>query len=364
VRVGLDARLVATGLGISEVVTNIARHVSEDVEIVWFGDPALAPCEPAGVVRADRWPYPVLDGSAGRRWARRTGVDLVHFAANTGWRSRAEVPFLLTVHDLLYVDSGLRDRSLRQIVGHRYARWNVIAALRAADAVASPSQATAEEVTHRTGRAPVVIANGVDAELLEMGKARGGRRHHAPQERYAVAFAARDPRKGVGLAIKGWRASGGVPPRLVLLAGGGMPAGIAAEIESDRTHGRIEVKPYLSRHHLIEVLAGADVLLYPSEAEGFGLPVIEAMAVGVPVITGLNPAVREVAGGAALAIDPPEPVDSIAECLLRLDRDQALRARIVEAGLRRAQHFSWQAMARAYETLYRQVLQSRRVSAS
>ncbi len=266
---------------------------------------------------------------------------------------------MLTVHDLLYADTGLQGRSLRQIIGHRYARWNVIAALRVADAVASPSRAAAEEVTHRAGRTPDVIANGVDAELLEVGGARRGRRRENPQDRYAVAFAARDPRKGVSLAVEGWRSAAGLPSRLVLLAGGGLPVNVATEIEHDRAQGRIELKPYLSRRRLIEVLAGADVLIYPSESEGFGLPVLEAMAVGVPVITGLNPAVRELAGCAALSIDPLEPVTSIAQYLLRLDRDQALRARMVDAGLRRAQQFSWQATARAYETLYRQVLESR-----
>lgn len=354
-RVGLDARLVGPGLGVSQVITNIARHLSENVEIVWLGDPALAPCEPCAVVRADRWPYPVLDGPGGRRWARRAGVDLVHFTANTGWRTGAAVPFVLTVHDLLYLDTGVRGRSLRQIVGHRYARWNVIGALRAADAVASPSHAAAEQVARRAGRRPVVIANGVDAELLEMGHARSAAARQPPDRRYAVAFSARDPRKGVDLAIKGWRAAGGVPARLVLLAGGGMPAGVAAEIESDRGQGRIELKPYVSRHELVELLAGADVLIYPSESEGFGLPVLEAMAVGVPVITGLNPAVREVSGGASLTIDPTAPVASIAERLLALDRAPALWVQAVEAGRRRAQDFSWQVTACAYEALYSEV---------
>jgi glycosyltransferase involved in cell wall biosynthesis len=360
VRVGLDARLVGPGLGVSQVIVNIARHLSEDVEIVWLGDPALAPCEPYAVVRADRWPYPVLDGPGGRLWGRRAGVDLIHFAANTGWRRPSEVPFVLTVHDLLYIDTGIRDRSLRQIVGHRYARWNVIGALRSADAVASPSHTVAEEVARRTGRKPVVIPNGVDTELLEMGDARSGVARNQPDRRYAVAFAARDPRKGIDLAIKGWRAAGGVPSRLVLLAGGGIPAGIAAEIESDREQGLIEVKPYMSRHDLVDLLAGADVLIYPSESEGFGLPVVEAMAVGVPVITGLNPAVREVAAGACVMIDPNEPVTSIAGSLLTLDRDPLLRAQKVEIGRRRARDFSWRTAARAYEKLYGETLQSRR----
>src|ERR1039457_1878268 len=176
-RVAIDARLVGRGLGIAQVITNIVRHLTADVEVVWLGDPTLAPGQLAGVVRADRWPYPVLDGPAGRHWARRAGVELVHFAGNTGWRASGKVPFVLTVHDLLYLESGVRGRSLRQIVGHRYARRNVPVAVRSADAVACPSTASAEEVAARTGRRPVVIPNGVDAELLQAGDSPG--RHRA-----------------------------------------------------------------------------------------------------------------------------------------------------------------------------------------
>jgi alpha-1,3-rhamnosyl/mannosyltransferase len=358
-RVAIDARLVGRGLGIAQVITNIVRNLTADVEVVWLGDPALAPGDLAGVVRADRWPYPVLDGPMGRHWARRACVDLVHFAGNTGWRARGEVPFVLTVQDLLYLESGVRGRRLRQIVGHRYARRNVPVAVRSADAVACPSTASADEVAALTGRRPVVIPYGVDAPLLHAGKTPLPPQA-ASRGRYAVAFAARDPRKGVGLAIDGWRAAEDTSLRLLLLAGGGLPADVVSKVEL--AGGRIELQPYLQRPRLLEILAGAEALIYPSDSEGFGLPVIEAMALGVPVISGLNRAVVEVAGDAMLTIDPRDLAGSIGNWLRRLDREPALRERTIQSGLERARHYTWTRTAQAYEALYREVLTARQAA--
>lgn len=356
-RVAIDARLVGRGLGIAQVIANLVRHLTPDVEVVWLGDPAHAPAEVAAVVRADRWPYPLLDGPAGRRWVRQARVELVHFPANTGWRASGEVPFVLTVQDLLYMESGVRGRSLRQILGHRYARRNVPAAVRSADAVACPSIASAEAVAALTGRRPVVIPYGVDPELLQGGDPQG-RPRSVSQERYAVAFAGKDPRKGVALAIDGWRAAGDPSLQLLLFAGGGLPAGIAAEVEL--AGGRIQLEPYLPRRQLLETLAGGQALIYASESEGFGLPVIEAMALGVPVIGGLNRAVVEVGGSAILPIDPGDRAASIGKWLRDLDRDPNLRARTIQSGLERARRYSWKRTALAYAALYREALDDRR----
>jgi glycosyltransferase involved in cell wall biosynthesis len=353
-RIGIDARFVGRGLGIAQFVTALVSHLSDAAEVVWFGDPALAPC-PVSAVRFDLLPHPALDLAAARRLARRARVDVMHFTGNTGWSTSGTPPFVLTVQDMLFVDTPIRGRSMRQILGHRYARRNVMRAMAVASAVATPSFATATEIGYRAPlmRGPVVIPYGVDLGPRIGGSgALDGPRGPAGGVPYALAFSGRDPRKGVDLAIAGWRAAGRMPGPLWLLAGAGLPPGLEEELANEVASGQIVLLPYVSRSRLYEILTQAHVLLYPSQAEGFGLPVLEAMAVGVPVISGLSPATREVGGDAILPIDERAPEASIAAGLRLIACDAGVRARLVAAGRRRAESYSWRQCARAYLDLY------------
>src|SRR4029078_1094598 len=96
------------------------------------------------VVRlGERSPYPLLDSRLGHREARHARVDVMHFTGNSGWGRPRSVPFVLTVQDLVFMDSAWRGRPARQVVGHRYQRLNVRRAAGAAAAVVVPSEATA-----------------------------------------------------------------------------------------------------------------------------------------------------------------------------------------------------------------------------
>ncbi|MDQ6778684.1 MAG: glycosyltransferase family 4 protein [Actinomycetota bacterium] len=346
-RIGIDARLVWRGLGIAQFVTGLVRHLPESAEVIWFGDPTLAP-RPVSPVRVDQLPHPVLDLPGARLLARRAGVDVMHFTANTGWITSGRPPFVLTVHDLLFMDTPIGGRSLRQVVGHRYARRNVVRAMSAASAVAIPSVASAADISKRgrLSRDPVVIANGVDLVARTPGHP------VATGPGYALAFSGRDPRKGVDLAIAGWRAAERTPGQLWLLAGAGVPPGLEDDIADEVARGEILVLPYVPRERLHEIVAGAQALIYPSSAEGFGLPVLEAMAAGVPVLSGLTPATREVGGEAILRLDAHAPVASIAAGLRLLAGDAETSARLATAGRRRAEAYSWRKCARAYLELY------------
>jgi glycosyltransferase involved in cell wall biosynthesis len=335
-KVGLDARHAARGLGIGVFVTELASRLSAlgDVEVLLFGE---------------RSPYPVLDSALGHRAARRLGVDVFHFTGNTGWARPRSIPFVLTLHDLVFLDTGVRGWPLRQVVGHRYQRLNVRHAAAAAAALAVPSEATAAAVRRILAPRsdPVVIPNGVEPPAAPS----------APPLRdgYVVAFGGRDPRKRVDLALEGVLALGPDAPRLKILAGAGVPAGFeeraAAAIES----GRVELLGQLPRGDMWRVLSGASALVYPSLAEGFGMPVLEAMSVGVPVVTGLAPATSELGDGAILPIDHADPVGSIATALRRLRSEAGLAADLAARGRSRAAEFSWSRTAARYAALYREV---------
>jgi glycosyltransferase involved in cell wall biosynthesis len=108
---------------------------------------------------------------------------------------------------------------------------------------------------------------------------------------------------------------------------------------------RVILTGYVSDQDKAALLAGAEALVYPSLYEGFGLPVLEALASGTPVLTSDVSALPEVAGDAALLVDPGD-VESIADGLRRLSEDETLRKRLAEAGPRRAAGFTWDEAAR------------------
>ena len=148
------------------------------------------------------------------------------------------------------------------------------------------------------------------------------------------------PRKNLnGLleAFGRYRADGGTHE--LLIVGSGMWS--ASEAPQDGVHyaGR------LGRDELVQVMRGAEGLIFVPWFEGFGVPIVEAFASGVPVIASNTTAMPEVCGGAAAALVDPANPGEIAEAMQRLEADEALRSRAVEAGLARARDFSWDTSA-------------------
>lgn len=153
---------------------------------------------------------------------------------------------------------------------------------------------------------------------------------------YLLVCGSIEPRKNIARILAAYRASGlGLP--LVLAGPDGWRAGeIAGEIA--RTPGAIRL-PYLDRGALVALIAQARALLMPSLAEGFGLPVAEAMALGTPVVTSLRGALAETAGGAALLVDPVDTA-AIAAAIRRIADDADLRATLIARGRANARRFT------------------------
>ncbi len=123
-------------------------------------------------------------------------------------------------------------------------------------------------------------------------------------------------------------------------------------------NGRVKFLGYVDRADLPGLFSGADAFVYPSLLEGFGLPVVEAMACGTPVIAANNSSLREVAADAALLIDPLD-VGSMTDALALIAGDDALRQRLSSRGLDRAAEFSWTRTAQLTLDAYREALDSR-----
>jgi glycosyltransferase involved in cell wall biosynthesis len=352
-RIGLDARLVGRGLGIAHYIRELAGALldtDEIDELVWFGREETAPRNERVAVVSPGSPYPLFDSVVGRRRARAQRLDVMHFAGNTGWRARSGTPFVVTIHDLIFAQPGGLGRGIRQRVGRTYMRYCVPRTGRAASAVITVSDQSAEALRLRGWfRAPTtVIHHGVH---LPNPPAR------TSSDRYFVMFGGRDPRKNthVGLAaFKRAREQLGGEIRLQVFSGAGMPPALD-------THDQpgVEFTGYLEEGELQRRLGSALGLIHPATSEGFGLPVLQAMAAGVPVISGLAPVTREVAGDTALQIDPNDAVGSIAEHVVRLASDDTVRESLARAGRTQASRFSWGACAEAHLAIYRQIARSR-----
>lgn len=149
------------------------------------------------------------------------------------------------------------------------------------------------------------------------------------------------------------------PWRLVLAgaANGFGAQRILDAIPASPARERIEVTGYLPAAALRDLYRRAAIFAFPSLDEGFGIPVLEAMAHGVPVLTSSRSALPEVAGGAALLVDPFSE-DQIGDGLMRLTRDEDLRNELRTLGYRRATEFTWQKTAQSTYCVYRELIEN------
>ncbi len=148
----------------------------------------------------------------------------------------------------------------------------------------------------------------------------------------------------------------GAAPALVLVGGRGWKdSGLRVLIEELRAEGALQLHDYCEPGELWQHYGSAGALLFPSLHEGFGLPILEAMAAGLPVLTADRGAMAEIAGDAALLVDPLDE-SAIAAALHRLCDDAPLRRDLARRGRERAREWTWQRTAAATAQCYREVL--------
>jgi glycosyltransferase involved in cell wall biosynthesis len=238
-------------------------------------------------------------------------------------------PSVVTIHDFTSITMPGRHR-LKTIVSYNLF---IGRSLERASRVACVSRAIADEAMHGFGvdRAKIeIVPNGVD-EFFSPGGEEGD---------YLLFAGTIEPRKGVDDLIAAWRSLPAPRPRLVLCG----DRGWGVDVPDD-----VEVTGYVTRERLRELYRGAMAFVYPSRYEGFGIPPLEAMACGAPVIATRTGAIPEYAGDAALLVDRSELRDAIA----RLLRDAGLRRELRTRGPERAKLYRWDRSAALMRELLR-----------
>ena len=266
---------------------------------------------------------------------------------------------VVTIHDIIHV---LFPQFLRR-GGLAYARLMIARAVRRAQRIVTPSATTAHDLQRLFGTGAeklLVIPHGVDPEFLQPA----GPDDEAVLERlgvgppYLLHVGNHKPHKNVEGLLKAYQIlvhdGRGETPPLVLVGGFSADGVLARRAAAMGLGGRVRCLGHVERGELAALFRGALLFLYPTLYEGFGLPVLEAMACGVPVVAGDIPAVREVAGDAVERVNPRDVV-ALANTVRRLLDQAEHRRELAARGRARARLFSWQRAADATLSVYRAV---------
>lgn len=284
------------------------------------------------------------------------GLDVFH-AANYFLPPVRNARRVLTIYDLAFLR--VPEWCSPKIVGP-FSR-QVPRFVRRADAILTCSEASKRDIVALLQVPPerITVAHGAVDELFQPTGREAARvrvaREHGIHERFVLFVSTLEPRKNVvGLLQAFAKLARVVPHQLVLIGGEGWGVPPVAELAAKLgIADRVVRMGYLPSHaDLAAFYSAADCFVLPSWYEGFGLPVLEAMTCGCPVVTSPVSSMPEVAGDAAQYADPADP-DAIAGVVLGVLGDADLRARMAQAGRARAARFTWEACARTTLDVYR-----------
>lgn len=266
-------------------------------------------------------------------------------------------PCVVTVHDLGY--HWLPEAHTRP---QRYyldtsTCWSTSVATR----VIAVSRATASDLCRVYGVAPAKIDVVYEAcgapQAVTPAEVDAVRRHYGLNRQYALFVGTLQPRKNLLRMAQAYAALAAAADLdfdfVVAGAPGWLSKAMLAEVDALPAGRGIRRIGYVPDPAMPALFAGARLFCFASQYEGFGLPVLEAQSYGVPVMTANNSSLPEVAGDAALLVDPTD-VDAIADAMLRLSQDEPLRRQLIAAGYANVKRFSWEKAAReTFEVLKR-----------
>lgn len=289
------------------------------------------------------------------RELQRWRADLVHAPAHVAPLA-APCPSVVTFHDLsFFVLPGAFNRSNRAYLQ----LFSRLTARRARRFIAV-SESTRQDLIRWLGVSPnsiAVVPNGVDPDFRpepDQRRIAEFRRTHGLPDRFILYLGTLEPRKNLPALLRAYARARlqGLNAPLVLAGGPGWGVEtILKEIEDLDLQKHVRLTGYVASDERALWYNAATLFAYPSLYEGFGLPVLEAMACGTPVVASNRSSLPEVVGDAGILIDPSDTA-GLADALLDLLRDDERRSHLSDRGLVRARRFTWDAAARATRQVY------------
>ena len=349
-RIGIDTQSTVgrkTGIGLytAELLSALRRVAPEHVylELQWGRDV---------VMRTDRrlrwqqWELP--------RRAKAVRAEVLHVPGfDAPWRKPC--PVVLTVHDLI----GMLFPANLPPISRFYWAWWLPRTIRWADYIIVDSEHTRQDLRRLLG-VPAgrveVIALGVSSAFRpweDRAALEAVRQKYGLPPAFILYVGTLEPRKGLDTLIAAYSAWAGQSPYDLVLAGkrGWYTESLFQQVAQRGLTGRVHFTDYVDSVDLPALYNLAELFVYPSRYEGFGLPVLEAMACGVPVICSHAASLPEVAGDAALLV-PADEVGAWAGAIRRVLESDELRAEMKAKGLVRARRFTWEETARRTVQVY------------
>ena len=372
-RIGIEAQRIyrPNKHGMDVVALETTRHlvqVAAEHTIVVFvrpdDDPCLAPAPNLEVHEIDGWTYPTWEQWTLPHAVRDADVDLLYCSSNTAPLNPG-VPLVIWLHDVIYLEGRsplfASDASWYQRLGNTYRQWVVPRVFRNADAVITSSDYEKERIegvfpgeTNHVQRIYYGIADRfqpvTDAPTHE--RVRG--RYNLPDE-YILFLGNTAPKKNTPNVLRAYVAYHDATDDP-------LPLVVA---DYDRAHVRDHLRDmgrrdlldafrtpgYVAHEDMAAVYSLASLFLYPSLRESFGMPSLEAMSCGTPVVTSTISAMPEINGDAALTVNPRDP-SAIADAMQTVLSSPDLRDDLRERGVERAAQFSWTRTAEHLRTTF------------
>ena len=306
--------------------------------------------------------YPLWEQVALPRAVARVRPDLLHCTSNTA-PVKCPVPLVLTLHDIIFLEKRQSSsRSLYQEMGWHYRRLVVPRILSECRKIITVSNFECNRIREALNLPKdrlTAVYNGYSPHFRQMPPAPEIVHKYVPSDDYLFFLGNTDPKKNTPRVLKAYglylRQSKHKRPLLI------------ADLKEEAIDGILsaegikEIKPYLSfpgyipNADLAALYNGTFAFLYPSLRESFGIPMLESMACGTPVIAGNTSAMPEIAGEGALLADPLDEND-IARKILLLEEDDTFYQQQVDYGLERVKLFSWRKSAEALLKIYKEII--------
>jgi len=353
-----------------ELIKNLQKIDTHNEYVIFVKPDEDNTCIPTApnfkIVELGGGPYPIWEQIALPIAAKKEGCELLHCTSNTG-PIYSKVPLITTLHDIIYLESVSilkKSGTWYQKFGNMYRRWVVPPVVKKSKKVVTVSNFEKERIKSFMGLGDnlTAIYNGVgkhfrkitDENILTHAK----QKYKLP-DNFMFFLGNTDPKKNTPNVLKAFadfNNRSGIKYKLVMLD---YEENALMQVLNDIGHpelrAEIVMAGYVPNIEMPAIINQCKVFLYPSLRESFGIPILEGMACGVPVITSNTSSMPEIAGDAAILVDPYKS-DEIVAAIEHILTDEAFRLSLCEKGIERAAQFSWQHMAEKYLELYTKLL--------